>query len=124
MAAISAAAPSVAFQEFYEPQRPHVFTLVAEATGLVDDVVTLVTNYAIHFDLFGSAEWKRYFNQDVGEEPSLPDAFWKFWHGLDPADRTKKIWETHLPPVLRPEFVIDLDTKARRDFCLTVMGEL
>src|SRR5471030_3244900 len=124
MSAIPDLDPSVVSQEFYEPQRLQVYALVAEATGMVTDVSALVADYAIHLDLFGSPEWKRYFNQDVGEEPSLPDAFWKFWRSPDPVNLGQKVWETHLPPVLRPKFVIDMDTKARRDFCLTVMGEL
>ncbi len=56
---------------------------------------------------FGQDQWKECYGQEVVGAPSLPESFFEFWEGEDPIDRTKRVCETHLPPILRPTYTIN-----------------
>lgn len=80
--------------------------LKLEETPLVSDVARLVADYAIpKIDHFGAEEWMRYYGVDVGREADLPEKFYTWWLSSDVIDPDKLNCETHLPPVLRPQYV-------------------
>ncbi len=83
----------------------HFEQYLEDQTQFCPDLRKVVIDYLTYDERpFGAAQWKQYFGVDVGEEPSLPDAFYQFWQGPDPIDKTKKVWETHYPPVLGPRY--------------------
>jgi hypothetical protein len=77
-----------------------------ETTGLIKDVAGLVAGYAVDIiDRFGAEEWMRYYRVDVGPEPELSDEFYDWWLSPDVIEPDKLNCDTHLPPVLRPQYV-------------------
>jgi hypothetical protein len=77
-----------------------------ETNWFIKDVAEIVASYAVDkIDRFGKEEWMRYYGVDVGPEPGLPDAFYKWWLSQDVIKPDKPNCDTHLPPVLRPQYV-------------------
>jgi hypothetical protein len=77
-----------------------------ETTRLIKDMAGLVAGYAVDkIDRFGAEEWMRYYRVDVGPEPELPDEFYEWWLSPDVIEPDKLNCDTHLPPVLRPQYV-------------------
>jgi hypothetical protein len=75
-----------------------------EITGLPSDVARLVASYVLP-NPFGAEAWKRYYGVDVGLEPELPSEFYEWWISPDVIKPHKLNCDTHLPPVLRPQYV-------------------
>lgn len=76
-----------------------------ETTGLIKDVAELVASYAIKIERFGKEEWMRYYGVDVGPVNDLPEEFYQWWLSPDVIEQDKRNCDTHLPPVLRPQYV-------------------
>jgi len=76
----------------------------------VQDVANLVTDYLAP-TRFGAAEWLYWFGVDVGFEPKFLREITLFWNQPGVSD-------THLPPVLCPQFIDD------KPFTLKLLGQL
>ncbi len=95
----------------FERDLPHLQELIDESQGSQTDpfpreMVDKIAEYVgMHPHPFGAAEWKQYFQVDVGPEPEFKNGFEAWWNGPDPIDPSKFVYETHLPPILAPQFL-------------------
>lgn len=77
-----------------------------EAAGPAKALAGLVADYAVDkIGSFGKEEWMRYYGVDPGPAPELPGEFYKWWRSPDVVEPGKLNCDTHLPPVLRPQYV-------------------
>jgi len=84
--------------------------LVIDQCLTVQDVANLVTDYLAPVR-FGAAEWRHWFGVNVGFEPKFSREITLFWNQPGVSD-------THLPPVLCPQFIND------KPFTLKLLGQL
>ncbi|HSX38953.1 MAG TPA: hypothetical protein VLE95_09080 [Chlamydiales bacterium] len=97
----------------FERDIPHLQELIEESREKdiktdpfpIEVVKTIAKYVETHPNPFGAAEWKKYFGVDVGPEPEFKEGFEAWWHGPDPIDPSKFVCETHLPPILAPQFL-------------------
>ncbi|MCX6990121.1 MAG: hypothetical protein NTX49_03520 [Chlamydiae bacterium] len=109
---------------FFKVQGPEIFEILA-SHGFPDTAAHRIVNYIIGSeDPFGAKQWQRYFGVDVGLEPELPPSFYRFWNGPDPIEPEKKVYETHLPPVLRPRFLTHIATRTLHPLTLRTLDRL
>ncbi len=74
------------------------------------DVAEPVANYVTsNVDIFDAKAWERSWRGAGVPELETTAELYEFWFGPDPCDGTKKVYETHLPPVYRPEVVFVTD---------------
>lgn len=91
---------------YYERDQDQVVRQLLEDAPFPKAVAGIVKDYFIDiFQLFDAQCWRKCYGVDVGKEPILSEKFHAFWFGLDPIDRTKRVYETHLPPVLLPKTI-------------------
>lgn len=112
----AASASSALISQPQAPKNPTEYLL----PHLHRDLIPIILEYMT--EVFGSEEWQRYFGVDVGPVPSLSSSFFQFWFGPDPIHKGKKVCETHLPPVFRPENVT-YNGKVQ-PFNLELLGEI
>ena len=109
---------------FFTSQGPEILGIM-ESYGLPDIASARIVNLVIGSeDPFGAKQWQRYFGVDVGLEPELDPSFYRFWNGVDPINSEKKVYETHFPPVLRPECITDIRAGTLNSFTLRTLEAL
>jgi hypothetical protein len=100
--------------------KPHITNLISQSCrNLPRDLAAIVAEYVTgDEDCFGAEDFKRYFNVSCENPRELPftPAFYKFWHGTDPFDRSHQRCETHHLPFIRPQRVITLCKTVPYDF--------
>lgn len=106
---MAAALPAATAVAAYEPLffKQSIVKELDEALGrpfgICLDIIEIMTQFLETQKPFGANEWKNYFGLDAGSEPAFTPEFYRFWHGPDPLDQTKRVSQTHLMPVLAPQ---------------------
>lgn len=82
-----------------------------ENTSLCNEAINLVLDYLKSNDnIFGDKEWNQVLGVDPGPVPPLPYQFIEWWYEPDVKKPKYQNCETHIPPVYRPEMLIDYET--------------
>jgi hypothetical protein len=82
-------------------------------------ITNIISDYVGIHSIFGEVEWLKYYRMLCcasaiyadkvfihQSTPRVPEALKDFWNGPDPLDGSKRVFETHLYPVLAPEFFL------------------
>src|ERR1700722_12536144 len=88
--------------QYVERDRDQLSKELSQTLNFPHELNTIITHYIIDITQFDAHCWRRFFAIDVREQPVLSDKFYTFWFRSDPIDRTKRVYETYLPPVLCP----------------------
>lgn len=115
--------PQGTFQPLSRAERL-VIQIQAANTSLPNALVRIVAIYTGIIERFGTEEWLHYFRVNPGQEPELPDDFYAFWDGPDPINPAQRVCDTHLPPVLRPQFVTLPATDGLQPYNVSLLGRL
>lgn len=107
-------------KDLYLPyDQSRVVNNIMNSTHLgIISLAELIASYISTQNVFGAKEWVKYFDLDVVDPEPVFD-FYKFWWGPDPLTPSKQVCETHIPPVLRPRLVRDINKNIEMfDFAL------
>ncbi len=110
-------------QSFSERVKLRLTEHLFSSTPLNEDVARLVAEYVKGDEnAFGAKEWQEYYGVDVGPELPFSKDLIDWWLDTDPLEPSKSIYDTHLPPVLRPQFITNIKTKEA--FSLKSLGQI
>ncbi len=112
-------------QSFSERVKLRLTEHVFLSTPLNEDVATLVAEYVKGDEnAFGAKEWQEYYGVDVGPELPFSKDLIDWWLDTDPLEPSKSIYDTHVPPVLRPQSITNIKTKTKEDFNLKALEKI
>lgn len=60
----------------------------------------------------------------VGRQELDPFEYTRFWFGPDPKKPGKQVYDTHIPPVLRPQAITHIPTETSYHYSLNILGKL
>ena len=112
-------------QSFSERVKLRLTEHVTLLSPLYEDLATTVVEYVIDYEKdFGVKEYQEYYGVDVG--PGLPFSkdLIDWWLGSDPLEPSQPIYDTHLPPVLRPQTITHLDTHTQQAFSFNSLEKI
>lgn len=97
---------------------------ILSKTTMDQNVTSIVLEY-LNDDLpMGRAIWIEYGGVDPGPVPEMPQKLYNDWCGLDPHDKTKRAYETHITAVYRPESFTNIVTGKKMPATLETLQRL
>ena len=91
---------------YYEKDQAKVTQKFFDDLPFPKVLAEIIKDYFIDiYQIFDAECWRKCYGVDVGKEPILSEKFHAFWFGPDPFDPTRRVYETHLPPVLFPRTI-------------------
>ncbi len=112
-------------QSFSERVKLRLTEHLFSSTPLNEDVARLVAEYVKGDEnAFGAKEWQEYYGVDVGPELPFSKDLIDWWLDTDPLEPSKSIYDTHLPPVLRPQSISIIETNTQKAFSLKSLGQI
>lgn len=93
---------------FFECHKPQIVALMEDSIpALPKALAELITSYVVgNENPFGAEQWNRYFGAHVSDLAFDAKEFYRFWFSRDPVNPSQFVFETHYPPVFRPQHVI------------------